>query len=48
MKNAIDFTRYSINDLGDPFVPSNYGVHSRQFERAVVDFFAHLFKGTAR
>ena len=30
------FMRYSINNLGDPFVPSNYGVHSRQFEVAVV------------
>ncbi|KAI2504285.1 carboxy-lyase [Fragilaria crotonensis] len=38
--------RYSINNLGDPFVPSNYGVHSRQFECAVIDFFAHLFKAT--
>ena len=36
--------RYSINNLGDPFVPSNYGVHSRQFEVAVVDFFAKLWK----
>jgi hypothetical protein len=26
------FMRYSINNLGDPFVASNYGVHSRQFE----------------
>ena len=26
------FMRYSINNLGDPFIPSNYGVHSRQFE----------------
>ena len=24
--------RYSINNLGDPWVESNYGVHSRQFE----------------
>lgn len=40
------FMRYSINNLGDPFVPSNYGVHSRQFECAVIDFFAHLFKAT--
>ena len=38
------FMRYSINNLGDPFVPSNYGVHSRQFEVAVVDFFAKLWK----
>jgi len=39
-----NFMRYSINNLGDPFVPSNYGVHSRQFECAVIDFFSHLFK----
>jgi len=38
------FMRYSINNLGDPFVTSNYGVHSRQFEVAVVDFFAKLWK----
>ena len=38
------FMRYSINNLGDPFVPSNYGVHSRQFEVAVVDFFARLWR----
>jgi histidine decarboxylase len=38
------FMRYSINNLGDPFVPSNYGVHSREFEVAVVDFFASLWK----
>jgi len=38
------FLRYSINNLGDPFVPSNYGVHSRQFEVAVIEFFADLWK----
>ena len=37
------FMQYSINNLGDPFVPSNYGVHSRQFEVAVIDFFAKLW-----
>lgn len=39
-----NFMRYSINNLGDPYVPSNYGVHSRQFECAVIDFFARLWK----
>eukprot|EP00967_Tisochrysis_lutea_P035950 scaffold43188_cov26-Tisochrysis_lutea.AAC.1 len=24
--------KYSINNLGDPFIESNYGVHSRDFE----------------
>jgi len=38
------FLKYSINNLGDPFVPSNYGVHSRQFEVSVIDFFANLWK----
>jgi len=37
------FMKYSINNLGDPFVPSNYGVHSRQFECSVIDFFADLW-----
>lgn len=39
-----DFMKYSINNLGDPFVTSNYGVHSRQFECAVIDFFANLWQ----
>ncbi|GMI46304.1 hypothetical protein TrCOL_g2776 [Triparma columacea] len=38
------FMKYSINNLGDPFVTSNYGVHSRQFEVSVIDFFANLWK----
>lgn len=38
------FMKYSINNLGDPFVPSNYGVHSRPFEVSVIDFFANLWK----
>jgi len=38
------FLRYSINNLGDPFVSSNYGVHSREFEVAVIDFFAKMWK----
>ena len=38
------FLKYSINNLGDPFVKSNYGVHSRVFEQAVIDFFARMWK----
>lgn len=34
---------YSINNLGDPFIESNYGVHSRCFEIAVLDWFAKLW-----
>lgn len=36
--------RYSINNLGDPFDESNYGVHSRTFEIEVLDFFARLWQ----
>lgn len=43
-REVMKFLQYSINNLGDPFVPSNYGVHSRQFEVAVIDFFARLWK----
>ena len=38
------FLQYSINNLGDPFVPSNYGVHSRKFELEVLNFFADLWR----
>ena len=27
-----------MNNLGDPFIESNYGVHSRQFEVGVLDW----------
>lgn len=39
-----EFMKYSINNLGDPYITSNYGVHSRQFECSVIDFFADLWK----
>lgn len=35
---------YSINNLGDPFIESNYGVHSREFEVAVCNWFAGLWE----
>jgi histidine decarboxylase len=38
-----EFQRFSVNNLGDPFIESNYGVHSRQFEVAVLDWFARLW-----
>lgn len=43
-QELFNFMKYSINNLGDPYVTSNYSVHSRQFERAVIDFFARLWK----
>ncbi|KAL5697816.1 histidine decarboxylase [Ranunculus cassubicifolius] len=35
---------FSINNLVDPFIESNYGVHSRQFEVGVLDWFARLWE----
>ncbi|CAD6234655.1 unnamed protein product [Miscanthus lutarioriparius] len=32
-----------INNLGDPFVESNYGVHSRPLEVAVLDWFTRIW-----
>lgn len=40
----IPFMQYSVNNLGDPFVTSNYGVHSRMFEIEVLYFFADLWR----
>lgn len=37
------FFKYSINNLGDPFIESNYGVHSRKFEIEVLNFFSELW-----
>lgn len=37
------FLNYSINNLGDPFKPSNYGVHSRYFELKCLEFFSKLW-----
>lgn len=38
-----DLTKFSINNLGDPFIESNYGVHSREFEIGVLQWFAKLW-----
>jgi len=43
-QELFNFMKYSINNLGDPYIPSNYSVHSRQFECAVIDFFASIWK----
>ncbi|KAK9836835.1 hypothetical protein WJX74_009277 [Apatococcus lobatus] len=36
--------KFSINNLGDPFIASNYGVHSREFEVGVLHWFARLWE----
>lgn len=42
--DLVKLQHYSINNLGDPFLESNYGVHSREFEIAVLDWFAALWE----
>ena len=38
-----DFLNFNINNVGDPYIDSNYGINSRMMERPVIDFFAQLF-----
>ncbi|KAJ8434206.1 hypothetical protein Cgig2_004677 [Carnegiea gigantea] len=35
---------FPLNNFGDPFTKSNYGVNSKQFEVGVLDWFAHLWE----
>ena len=37
-----DLLQYPINNVGDPFAPSTYRVHSREMEREVLAWFADL------
>jgi histidine decarboxylase len=37
------FLSYNLNNVGDPFVESNCDMHSKQFEREVLNFCADLF-----
>ncbi|GAX74634.1 hypothetical protein CEUSTIGMA_g2082.t1 [Chlamydomonas eustigma] len=39
-----DLMQFCINNLGDPFIESNYGVHSREFEVGVLNWFAKLWQ----
>eukprot|EP01059_Diplonema_ambulator_P003447 TRINITY_DN13135_c0_g1_i2.p1 TRINITY_DN13135_c0_g1~~TRINITY_DN13135_c0_g1_i2.p1 ORF type:complete len:532 (+),score=253.55 TRINITY_DN13135_c0_g1_i2:48-1643(+) len=43
-EEIFDVMKYSINNLGDPFIESNYGVHSRKFELDVLAYFAEMWK----
>lgn len=36
--------RYSLNNIGDPYKPSNYHLNSHNFERIVLDYFAQLMR----
>ena len=39
-----DFLDFPINNVGDPFDSSYYGINSREFETEVLDWFAKLYE----
>lgn len=41
------FLRYPFNNVGDPFVTSNYQLNTHDFEREVVEIFARLTRAPA-
>ena len=43
-KALYPFLEHSINNLGDPFVQSNYRISSRNYEKLVLDWFSDLWK----
>ena len=42
-EDLFEFMNFSLNNAGDPFIDSNYGVNSRMMERPVLEFCAELF-----
>ncbi|KAI3914078.1 hypothetical protein MKW92_040142 [Papaver armeniacum] len=38
------YQHFSLNNLSDPFIENNCGVHSRQFEVVVLNWFAQLWE----
>ncbi|HYM51498.1 MAG TPA: histidine decarboxylase [Candidatus Limnocylindrales bacterium] len=40
----LPFLRYTLNNLGDPYVNGNYGIHTREFERETLQWFAELYE----
>lgn len=43
-QELLPFLQYPLNNLGDPFTESTYGVDTREIEREVIHFFAKLFR----
>lgn len=41
---VIEFLNMRLNNAGDPFMECNYGIHSKKFEIAVLDWFARLWE----
>ena len=43
-EELMPFLKYPMNNLGDPFINSTYGVNSNEMEQEVIRFFARLFR----
>lgn len=46
IKALYPFLDYSLNNVGDPYVQS-YDMHTKKFEREVIEFFSELFNAPA-
>lgn len=40
----LPFFQYTLNNLGDPFVEGNYGIHTREFEQRCIHWYAQLYE----
>ena len=41
------FLQFPVNNIGDPFIESTYGISTRAMEAEVLDFFARLYRAEA-
>ncbi|PLZ06795.1 histidine decarboxylase [Fischerella thermalis] len=40
----LPFLQYNLNNVGDPFVEGNFALHSKEFERQSLNWFAQLYE----
>jgi histidine decarboxylase len=40
----LPFFQYNLNNVGDPFVEGNFALHSKEFERQSINWFAQLYE----
>jgi histidine decarboxylase len=40
----LPFFQYNLNNAGDPFVEGNFALHSKEFERQSINWFAQLYE----
>jgi len=40
----LPFFQYNLNNAGDPFIEGNFALHSKEFERQSLNWFAQLYE----